>query len=82
LGEIHHFCFGFSHILLNQNIGEIINSNSSRAIYVELLNEITMLAAIKGLNLPNDIVMQTIHKQKNTKDATVHASRCIGWKKF
>jgi 2-dehydropantoate 2-reductase len=47
---------------LNQNIGEILNSSSSRLLYVELLNEITMLAAVKGLNLPNDIIMQTILK--------------------
>jgi 2-dehydropantoate 2-reductase len=63
---------------LNQNIGEIINTNSSRAIYVELLNEITMLAAIKGLNLPNDIVMQTIHKlEKTPKDATSSMHRDV-----
>ena len=56
---------------LNQNIGKIINSNSSRAVYVELLNEITMIAAVKGLNLPNDIIMQTILKlEKTPKDAT------------
>jgi 2-dehydropantoate 2-reductase len=63
---------------LNQNIGEIINSNSSRAIYVELLNEITMLAAVKGLNLPNDIVMQTIHKlEKTPKSATSSMHRDV-----
>jgi 2-dehydropantoate 2-reductase len=63
---------------LNQNIGEIINSNTSRAIYVELLNEITMLVAVKGLNLPNDIVMQTIHKlEKTPKDATSSMHRDV-----
>ncbi|WP_016989544.1 ketopantoate reductase family protein [Flavobacterium sp. ACAM 123] len=63
---------------LNQNIGEIINSNTSRAIYVELLYEITMLAAVKGLNLPNDIVMQTIHKlEKTPKDATSSMHRDV-----
>ncbi|WP_413998284.1 ketopantoate reductase family protein [Flavobacterium sp. W1B] len=56
---------------LNQNIGEIINSNSSRALYVELLNEITMIAAVKGLNLPADIIMQTILKlEKSPQNAT------------
>jgi hypothetical protein len=46
VGEIYfHFCFGFSHI--KSKYREIINSRSSRAIYVELLNEITMLAAVK-----------------------------------
>jgi 2-dehydropantoate 2-reductase len=32
---------------LDQNIGQIIGNDSSRAIYVELLNEITMIAAVK-----------------------------------
>jgi hypothetical protein len=41
-----HFCFGFSHILFKSKYREIINQ-ISRAIYVELLNEITMLAAVK-----------------------------------
>ena len=63
---------------LDQNIGEIINSSSSRAVYVELLNEITMLAAVKGLNLPNDIVMQTIHKlEKTPKNATSSMHRDV-----
>jgi 2-dehydropantoate 2-reductase len=63
---------------LNQNIGEIINSNASRAVYVELLNEITMLAAVKGLNLPNDIVMQTIQKlEKTPKEATSSMHRDV-----
>lgn len=51
---------------LNQNIGEILESKSSRNVYVELLNEITMIAAVKGLNLPNDIIMQTILKLEKT----------------
>ena len=56
---------------LNQNIGEILNSQSSRAVYVSLLNEITMIAAVKGLNLPADIILQTIFKlEKTPHDAT------------
>ena len=56
---------------LNQNIGEILESQSSRAVYVSLLNEITMIAAVKGLNLPPDIIMQTILKlEKTPHDAT------------
>ncbi|AYN04493.1 ketopantoate reductase family protein [Flavobacterium sp. 140616W15] len=56
---------------LNQNIGEIMENASSRNLYVSLLNEITMIAAVKGLNLPNDIVMQTILKlEKTPRDAT------------
>lgn len=56
---------------LDQNIGEILNSQSSRAVYVSLLNEITMIAAVKGLNLPADIIMQTILKlEKTPHDAT------------
>ena len=56
---------------LDQNIGQIIATDASRAIYVELLNEITMIAAVKGLNLSNDIIMQTILKlEKTPHDAT------------
>ena len=56
---------------LNQNIGEILESQSSRSVYVALLNEITMIAAVKGLSLPADIVMQTILKlEKTPHDAT------------
>jgi 2-dehydropantoate 2-reductase len=51
---------------LNQNIGEILENESSRKFYVALLNEITMIAAIKGLELPNDIIMQTILKLEKT----------------
>lgn len=56
---------------LNQNIGDIMENASSRNLYVSLLNEITMIAAVKGLNLPNDIVMQTIIKlEKTPREAT------------
>lgn len=56
---------------LNQNIGEILDSQSSRGVYVSLLNEITMIAAVKGLNLPADIIIQTILKlEKTPHDAT------------
>lgn len=56
---------------LDENIGQIIVSDSSRGFFVELLNEITMIAAVKGLNLPDDIIMQTILKlEKTPHDAT------------
>ena len=56
---------------LNQNIGAILESQSSRTFYVDLLHEITMIAAVKGLNLPADIIMQTILKlEKTPHDAT------------
>ena len=56
---------------LNENIGEILNSQSSRGVYVSLLNEITMIAAVKGLDLPADIILQTILKlEKTPRDAT------------
>ena len=51
---------------LDQNIGEILNSKKSRSFYVDLLNEVTMLAAVKGLNLPQDIVLQSIQKLENS----------------
>jgi 2-dehydropantoate 2-reductase len=56
---------------LDQNIGEILDSQSSRGVYVSLLNEITMIAAVKRLNLPADMIMQTILKlEKTPHDAT------------
>lgn len=63
---------------LNQNIGEIVNSESNRKFYVALLNEITLLAAVKGLAIPNDIILQTIQKlQKAPQDATSSMHRDI-----
>jgi 2-dehydropantoate 2-reductase len=63
---------------LDQNIGEIIEKESSRNFYVSLLNEITMIAAVKGLNLPVDIIMQTIVKlQKMPHDATSSMHRDV-----
>ncbi len=47
---------------LDQNIGEILENESNRKFYLTLLNEITMIAAIKGLELPKDIIMKTIVK--------------------
>ena len=63
---------------LNQNIGQIIANTDCRAIYVDLLNEITMIAAVKGLNLPPDIIMQTIVKlEKTPHDATSSMHRDV-----
>lgn len=63
---------------LNQNIGEIINSESNRKFFVALLNEITMVAAVKGLAIPNDIILLTIQKlQKSPQDATSSMHRDI-----
>jgi 2-dehydropantoate 2-reductase len=56
---------------LNQNIGEILNNKKSKAVYVELLNEIEAVAKAKGLQLPGDIIDQTILKlEKSPKEAT------------
>ena len=56
---------------LNQNIGEILNNKKSKAVYVELLNEIEAVAKAKGLQLSNNIVDQTILKlEKSPKEAT------------
>jgi 2-dehydropantoate 2-reductase len=63
---------------LDENIGQIIASDSSRGFFVELLNEITMIAAVKGLNLPHNIVMQTIIKlEKTPHDATSSMHRDV-----
>ncbi|WP_394775148.1 ketopantoate reductase family protein [Flavobacterium sp.] len=56
---------------LNQNIGQILSNPESKAVYVELLNEIELVAKAKGLNLSEDIVNQTILKlEKSPKEAT------------
>lgn len=56
---------------LNQNIGEIISNPKSKKIYIELLHEIEAVAKAKGLQLPEDIVNQTILKlEKSPKEAT------------
>lgn len=56
---------------LNQNIGEILNNKESKAVYVALLYEIEAVAKAKGLQLPEDIVNQTIVKlEKSPKEVT------------
>ncbi|MBP6181664.1 2-dehydropantoate 2-reductase [Flavobacterium sp.] len=56
---------------LNQNIGAILNNPTNKAIYFSLLNEISSVAAAKGLALPDDIIAQTIGKlEKSPQDAT------------
>jgi 2-dehydropantoate 2-reductase len=68
---------------LNQNIGQILENESSRKLYVALLNEITMIAAIKGLELPNDIIMQSIlklEKMSHTATSSMHRDVLAGRK--
>ncbi|HEY4617401.1 MAG TPA: ketopantoate reductase C-terminal domain-containing protein, partial [Flavobacterium sp.] len=51
--------------------------------YVALLNEITMIAAIKGLELPNDIIMLTIlklEKTPHTATSSMHRDLLAGRK--
>jgi 2-dehydropantoate 2-reductase len=56
---------------LNQNIGTILKDKDSKAIYIELLHEIELVAKAKGLQLPDDIVNQSILKlEKSPKEAT------------
>ncbi|KUJ62830.1 2-dehydropantoate 2-reductase [Flavobacteriaceae bacterium CRH] len=56
---------------LNKNIGEILSNPKSKQIYIELLKEIEAVAKAKGLQLPEDIVNQTILKlEKSPKEAT------------
>jgi 2-dehydropantoate 2-reductase len=56
---------------LNQTIGEILTKKKSMSVYVELLHEIEAVAKAKGLQLPEDIVNQTIKKlEKSPKEAT------------
>lgn len=61
---------------LNQNIGEILINKESKDIYVALLYEIEAVAKAKGLQLPTDIVDQTIIKlEKSPKNATSSMNR-------
>ena len=61
---------------LNQNIGEILINKKSKEIYVALLYEIEAVAKAKGLQLPTDIVDQTIIKlEKSPKNATSSMNR-------
>jgi 2-dehydropantoate 2-reductase len=63
---------------LDQNIGEILENESNRKFYLTLLNEITMIAAIKGLELPKDIIMKTIVKlEKMPHEATSSMHRDV-----
>jgi 2-dehydropantoate 2-reductase len=57
---------------LNQNIGEVQKQQEiDESVYVELLHEIEAVAKAKGLQLPKDIVNQTIIKlEKSPKEAT------------
>jgi len=56
---------------LNMNIGQILSNPDAKAVYVELLKEIELVANAKGLQLPDDIVSQTIIKlEKSPKEAT------------
>lgn len=56
---------------LNLNIGQILSNPDAKAVYVELLKEIELVAKAKGLQLPYDIVNQTIIKlEKSPKEAT------------
>jgi 2-dehydropantoate 2-reductase len=62
----------------NQNIGQILENAESRQLYVALLHEITLLAAVKGLDLPNDIILQTILKlEKSPHNETSSMNRDI-----
>lgn len=56
---------------LNTNIAGILNVPSNKAIYVELLHEITSVAIAKGLAMPKDIISETIAKlEKSPQEAT------------
>jgi len=56
---------------LDQNIGQILSNAESKRIYIALLHEIESVAKAKGLQLPDDIVDQTVNKlEKSPKEAT------------
>jgi 2-dehydropantoate 2-reductase len=56
MGEVYfHLALASATAYLDQNISQLI-SNIDRLFIYELLNEITILAAV--MNLPNDIILQ------------------------
>ncbi|MCC9020539.1 ketopantoate reductase family protein [Flavobacterium lipolyticum] len=56
---------------LNQNIGEIRDNPDAMSVYVGLVHEIDAVAKAKGLQLPDDIVNQTVLKlEKSPREAT------------
>ncbi|WP_202702990.1 ketopantoate reductase family protein [Flavobacterium sp. UGB4466] len=56
---------------LNQNIGEIRDNPDTMSVYVGLVHEIDAVAKAKGLQLPDDIVNQTVLKlEKSPREAT------------
>ncbi|MBB1193517.1 2-dehydropantoate 2-reductase [Flavobacterium sp. SOK18b] len=63
---------------LNQNIGGILNNPSNKELYNALLMEVSAVALAKGINLPMDIVAQTITKlEKSPQDNTSSMHRDV-----
>ncbi|QZK90314.1 2-dehydropantoate 2-reductase [Flavobacterium sp. CHNK8] len=63
---------------LNQNIGGILNNPTNKELYISLLKEISAVALAKGINLPNDIVAQTLIKlEKSPQDNTSSMHRDV-----
>ncbi|TWI00432.1 2-dehydropantoate 2-reductase [Flavobacterium tiangeerense] len=63
---------------LNQNIGGILNNPTNKELYITLLKEISAVALAKGINLPMDIVAQTITKlEKSPQDNTSSMHRDV-----
>jgi 2-dehydropantoate 2-reductase len=56
---------------LNKNIGQILDNEENKSLYLCLLTEIANVAFAKGLALPSAIVQQTVTKlEKTPPDAT------------
>ncbi len=63
---------------LNQNIGGILNNPTNKEFYISLLKEISAVALAKGINLPKDIVAQTLIKlEKSPQDNTSSMHRDV-----
>ncbi len=56
---------------LNTSIGGIVNNLENRQFYVQLLEEIVMLATVKGIAISADSVLRSIEKlQKSPQEST------------
>ncbi len=63
---------------LNQNIGGILNNPINKELFTLLIKEITAVALAKGINLPKDIVNNTIIKlEKSPQDNTSSMHRDV-----
>ena len=56
---------------LNKNIGEILDSEENKRFFIDLVEEVSMIAAVKGIEIPLDITSNMLAKlEKAPKNNT------------